>query len=127
MKIFALLGRILYSLIFIAASFGHFQQPAINFAKMQGVPYPEILVPLSGVMALLGGLSVFFGFKVRYGALLIILFLIPVTGMMHAFWHISDTAARELQQIMFLKNISMLGGAFLLLYYGAGPWSLDKA
>jgi putative oxidoreductase len=45
--------------------------------------------------------------------------------MMHDFWALSDPAAAKLQQVMFMKNITMLGGALLVLYHGAGPISLD--
>jgi putative oxidoreductase len=126
MKIFVLLGRILFSAIFIISSFKHFFPQTIQYAASQGVPYPSILVPLSGVIALLGGLSVLVGYKARLGAWLLVIFLIPVTLMMHKFWDVSNASAATLQQIMFLKNLSMLGGAFLIAYFGAGPLSIDR-
>ena len=77
------LGRILYSFIFIMASFGHFTQATIGYAQSHGVPMAEVAVPASGIIALLGGLSIATGIGARIGAMLIILFLIPVTLMMH--------------------------------------------
>jgi putative oxidoreductase len=85
----------------------------------------SLLVPASGVLALLGGLSVLIGWKARFGALLLMLFLIPVTLMMHRFWGLDDPQAAMLQRIMFMKNVSMLGGALILAYFGAGPISID--
>lgn len=126
MKIFVLLGRFFYSIIFIVASIGHFSEPTMALAAAHGVPRPEILVPLSGVFILLGGLSVLLGYKTRFGATLIALFLIPATFMIHNFWTVTDPMAQAIQQIMFFKNLAMLGGAFLLIYYGAGPCSIDN-
>ena len=65
------------------------------------------------------------GYQARIGAWLIILFLVPVTLMIHAFWDGQTPEAIALQEIMFLKNISILGGAFLIAYFGSGPLSLD--
>ena len=127
MKFIVLLGRILFSAIFVIASFNHFTQPTIAYAASQGVPYADYMVPLAGILALVGGLSILLGFKARFGAWLIVIFLVPVTFMMHDFWAVSDPMMAALQQIMFFKNISMLGGALVLTYFGAGPLSLDNA
>ena len=126
MKALVALGRIFFSLIFIVSGPGHFSQNAIGYAASQGVPMPMIAVPFSGLLALLGGLSIALGFRAKIGAWLIVLFLVPVTLMMHNFWAISDLQAHQLQQIMFMKNLSMLGGALLIAYFGAGPLSLDE-
>ncbi len=120
MKTITILGRILFSAIFIAAGPGHFQAQTIASAAAQGVPMAGIAVPLSGILAVLGGLSIALGFKVRWGAWLIVLFLVPVTAVMHRFWGLSDPQAAMLQQIMFMKNLSMLGGALVLTQTG-GP------
>ena len=125
MKFILFLGRACFSAIFIVASLGHFVDETIHYAASHGVPNPEILVPLSGVMALLGGLSIFFGYKARFGAWLIVLFLIPVTYKMHNFWDAQDPMIAVIEQIMFFKNISMLGGAIILTYFGSGPMSID--
>jgi uncharacterized membrane protein YphA (DoxX/SURF4 family) len=45
---------------------------------------------------------------------------------MHAFWKESDPVQVQVQTTMFLKNISMLGAAFLISYFGSGPLSLDS-
>jgi putative oxidoreductase len=120
-----LIGRILFSIIFIFAGFKHFSHDMIQNAANQNVPLPSLLVPLSGIMSLLGGLSILLGYKARYGAWLLILFLIPVTVMMHPFWKMTDPHAAMIQQIMFFKNLAILGGAFLIAYFGSGPLSID--
>ena len=74
---------------------------------------------LAAIFAGLGGLFVLLGIKVRLGAILLILFLIPVTVIMHAFW-MYDGSMREMQMMTFLKNISMIGGLFILASCDAG-------
>jgi putative oxidoreductase len=118
-------GRVLFAAIFVLASFGHFSAKTIGYAAAAGVPLASVAVPVSGIIALVGGLSVALGYRTRLGAWLLVLFLVPVTLMMHAFWAVKDPMMAQMQQIMFMKNVSMLGGALLLAYFGAGPISLD--
>src|SRR5881396_2628191 len=120
-----LLGRILYSLIFAMTPLGHFSSQYIAYAAQQGVPLASLLVPLSGVIAFAGALSVAFGYHARAGAWLLVLFLVPVTLMMHNFWAVTDPTMHGMQLAMFMKNVSMLGGALLIAHFGAGPLSLD--
>ncbi|MBI3580866.1 MAG: DoxX family protein [Nitrospinae bacterium] len=120
------LGRLLFSIIFIHAAPHHFQSGTVGYAASKGVPFPDLLVPLTGLMILAGGVSILLGFRARIGALLIILFLVPTTLVMHAFWSVADPQAAMIQQIMFLKNLSMLGGALIIFHFGAGPYSMDE-
>ena len=126
MKYLVLLGRVLYSAIFIMAAPSHFTAGTIAFAADKGVPMASIAVPLSGVIAFLGGLSILLGYKARYGAWLIVLFLAPVTPMIHRFWGLTDPMAAMAQHAHFMKNLSMLGAAFLIAYFGSGPLSVDS-
>jgi len=121
----ALLGRLFYALIFLMAGPNHFAHQSIAYAASQGVPLASIAVPLSGVIALAGGLSILLGYRARIGAWLIVLFLIAVTPM-HNFWAVSDPMMHQMQMVMFMKNVAMLGGALLISQFGAGPWSLDN-
>lgn len=125
MKVIVPIGRVLYSLIFVNSGFSHFSTMVVDYASAQGVPMATVLVPVSGIMAIAGGLSIFLGYKAKWGAWLIVVFLIPVTFMMHAFWKINDLAEQQVQMTMFMKNLSMLGAAFLIAWFGAGPVSLD--
>jgi putative oxidoreductase len=70
-------------------------------------------------------LSILLGYRARLGAWLIVLFLIPVTFMMHKFWTVQDPMMAQIQMVMFMKNVSMLGGALLISHFAAGPLSLD--
>jgi putative oxidoreductase len=126
MRYVALAGRVLYSLIFIMASLGHFSKQEIGYAAQQGVPMAGLLVPASGLVSLAGGLSILLGYRIKIGAWLLVLFLVPVTIMMHNFWAVKDPMMAQMQMAMFLKNVSMLGAALLISHFGAGPLSLDS-
>lgn len=126
MKAIVLLGRILFSLIFLVSSAGHFSAQTIQYAAAQGLPWANLLVPASGVLAAIGALSIVLGYKAQVGAWLIIVFLLPVTLIMHQFWAAGDPAMQQMQLAMFMKNISMLGAALLISYFGSGPLSIDK-
>ena len=121
-----LLGRCLFALIFLMSGPNHFSSQTIAYAASQGVPLAAIAAPLSGLLALAGGVSILLGYRANLGAWLIVLFLVPVTLMMHKFWMVQDPMMAQMQMIMFMKNLSMLGGALLIAQFGAGPWSLDE-
>src|SRR6266567_7175225 len=121
-----LLGRVFFALIFLMAGPNHFSSQTIAYAASQGVPVASIAVPLSGGIAILGGLSILLGFRARVGAWLIALFLVAVTPLMHKFWTVTDPMMYQMQMIMFMKNLAMLGGALLISQFGAGPWSVDR-
>jgi uncharacterized membrane protein YphA (DoxX/SURF4 family) len=77
------------------------------------VPLAAVLVPLSGVIGVAGGLSLATGYQSQWGAALIALFLIMVSVMMNRFWGLSDPEAAKMQFIMVMKNISMIGAALI--------------
>ena len=119
------IGRVLFALIFIASIVGHFSSAEISEASAHGVPLATILVPLAGLLALVGGVSVLLGYRARFGALLLLVFLVPVTLIMHKFWGLPDPQMAMLQKINFMKNTSLIGACLLLMYHGSGPYSLD--
>lgn len=126
MKYVSLLGRILFSLIFLMSSFGHFSASSVGFAVAKGVPAASFLVPFSGVMELVGAISIMLGYKAKWGAWLLVLFLVPVTFMMHNFWTITDPMMRQMDMVMFLKDIGLMGAALFFAYNGTGALSLDN-
>ena len=123
-NVLPLTGRVLFALIFIAAAPRHFTNEGISHAAELGIPFAHLLVPISGILAIAGGLSVATGFHAKFGALALTLFLVPVTLGMHQFWNIHDPAQQHIQFAMFGKNISMLGAAICLACNGSGPLSL---
>jgi putative oxidoreductase len=125
MHITLLAARILMAAIFILAAPRHFTDEGVGHAAELGVPFASILVPLSGVLALVGGLGVLLGYQTRWSAFALVAFLVPVTLGMHAFWRISDPVQLHIQRAMFMKNLAMIGGALALAVAGAGKLSLD--
>lgn len=128
MKYILLIGRILFSLIFLTSGiFGHLinMQQTAGYAASNGLPMAQVLVPLSGIVAILGSVSIILGYKAKIGGWLIVLFLVPVTLAIHHFWTFTDPMQHMMQMTLFMKNISMLGGALIIAYFGAGPVSLD--
>lgn len=126
MKIVPLLGRILFALIFLMSGLNHITGEGADYAAAAGVPMAGFLVPFAGLLALVGALSILLGYKVKYGAWLIVIFLIPVTIALHNFWTVKDPMQQQMQMAMFMKNVAILGGALLLAYFGAGPYSIDN-
>ena len=119
------LGRFLFAAIFIASAPMHFSQKVIGMAASHGVPLAQIAVPASGLLALAGGLSILLGYRAKLGAWALVVFLLPTTLMLHQFWAVVDREAMTLQLTMFMKNLSLMGGALLITQFGAGPMSLD--
>jgi len=120
-----LLGRFFYVLVFLMAAPNHFSKQSIAYAAAQGVPLASVAVPLSGIIALAGGLSILLGYRATIGGWLIVLFLVPVTLMMHKFWTVHDPMMAQTQMVMFMKNVALLGAALLITQFGSGPLSLD--
>jgi putative oxidoreductase len=125
MRFLVLAGRMLFALIFVTAAPRHFSREGIEHAAQLGAPLAGLLVPISGVLALAGGLSIALGYKARWGAWSLVAFLLPVTFIMHGFWRLQDPVLAHTQQAMFAKNISMLGAALMIAYFGSGPLSID--
>ena len=126
MEILALIGRVLFSLLFIKTGVSHFTQRAgmVGYAKSSGLPMADIAVPFTGLMLLAGGISVLLGFHARIGAWLLVAFLIPTAFTMHKFWGLADPMAAGNQQAHFMKNIALAGAALLIAYFGSGPFSM---
>jgi putative oxidoreductase len=126
------LGRFLLVLIFLAAGFGTIFDFAKTETLMKDLGMPGSLTPylLVGAIAfeILGGLLVILGLWTRLGAALLIIFLLAVTPIFHAFWKIAPEKAMERQNEMinFMKNLSILGGLLILVARGGGLCSLDN-
>jgi len=119
------LGRAAFAAVFVLFAPANFSPQGIAWAAQQGVPFARLLVPLAGLISLAGGLSVILGYRAKIGAWLLILFLVPVTVMMHNFWAVKDSMMAQIQLGFFLANLSRIGGALLIAYFGAGPLSFD--
>src|SRR5207247_213091 len=78
------------------------------------------------ILQLGGALSILLGYKTRYGAAMLILFIIPASITFHDFWNLEGTE-RLTEQIMFMKDVGVLGGLLLLFAFGPGKIALDNS
>ncbi len=118
MSLLVLIGRILFCVLFLASAVGHLTQTAAmaGYAESKRVPQARLAVLVTGVMLVVGGLMVLFGIWADLGALILFAFLIPTAFLMHGFWR--DTGdARQMEQVQFLKDISLAGAALMLFAF----------
>jgi putative oxidoreductase len=118
------LARLLFASIFLFYGPRNFTDFNIQLGANAGMPMPNLVVPIGGIIAIVGAVSVVLGYKARIGAVLLILFLVPATLFVHRFWALEGAAQQE-QIANFLRNTSLIGGALFLCHFGAGPYSLD--
>ena len=123
--LFSLLGRILITAVFFVSVPAHFGPADLGYAVAAGVPLAKFVVPATGLLALIGSISVLLGYKAKLGAWLLVLFLVPVTLTMHQFWGAKSAMMAQLQMGMFIRNLAIVGGALMISQFGPGPWSLD--
>jgi putative oxidoreductase len=111
------IGRILFGGYFAFGGFNHFKMldTMSGYARSKGAPMPKLSVAFSGVLLIVGGLSVLFDILPGFGLVALVLFLLPVTFIMHAFWKVQDPAAKMHEMVNFMKNIALLGAVLILL------------
>ncbi len=116
MDIIALIGRILFALLFLGSAFGHLANAGAMapYAESKGLPAPKLGVQLSGAWLLAGGLFVLLGLWGDLGALMLFLFLLPAAFLFHNFWTVADPQAKQGEQAQFMKNIALAGAALLI-------------
>lgn len=120
-------GRILMALIFLVSGFGKITGFAgtAGYMASLGLPFAEALLAGALVFELAGAIMLILGWRVHWGALLLIVFMIPATLMFHNFWAV-DAAQYQNQLNHFLKNVAMVGGLLYVMAFGAGPLGLDS-
>lgn len=98
------------------------------FAFMEA--YPAVIIGLGALLEILGAIMILLGYKPRLGSTLLLFFLIPATFVMHHFWLVDKMADPDLYQIelmMFLKNVAIIGGLLIVLAFGTGMVKVKKA
>jgi len=122
-----LAGRVLISAIFLLSGIGKIGDWSGTAAYMagHGMPAAPFFLFLAIAIELAGGLSVLTGFKARWGALLLFVFLIPTTLIFHAFWAAEPEMFR-MQMTNFMKNLAIMGGLLQIIAHGSGALSLDR-
>lgn len=122
----SLIGRLLLAALFLPAGIskiGGFAGTA-GYIASKGLPLPEVGAAIAIVVEILGALALIAGFGTRLAALALALFTLVATFIFHNFWGVPADQA-FVQQLMFYKNIAVVGGLLVLAAHGAGAWSLD--
>jgi len=120
--IIPLIARILLSAIYLVSGINKILNPAgtQEYMAANGMFWTGLFLVGAIAIELAGGLSLLLGYKTRLGAIALIIFLIPATLIFHS------NLADPIQQIMFLKNLGLLGGLLLVMQSGPGRISLDR-
>ncbi len=123
MNILFLIGRLIFGGYFVMNAWSHFKnaESMTGYAQFKGVPSPRVAVFVGGGLLLLGGLGVIFGIAPEASLALLIIFLVPVSLKMHAFWKETDPQKKMMERIQFMKNTALIG-ACLMLYAISTPW-----
>lgn len=123
----SLLSRLMIATIFLMSAVGN-KIPKFNdvarYMASEGVPLPQAALAGAIVFLLVGSLSVIAGFKIRFGAALLLVFLVLATYFFHDFWNF-EGQEQQMQMIQFMKNLSLMGTMIFLMANGAGGMSVD--
>jgi putative oxidoreductase len=125
-KLAQVVGRVALVTIFIASGLGKLAgwRGTVAYAGSKGVS--ETLLAIATALELIGAVSVLVGFKARWGALALIIFLVPVTLVFHNFWAV-PAAQQQMEMVNFLKNLAICGGLLIVFGRGAGAFSIDSS
>lgn len=119
-KLSAPLGRIMLAAIFIISGLGKIANYSGTQGYMEAMGVSGTLLPLVILTELVGGLAIAFGWHTRIAAFILAGFTLLAALIFHS------NFADQMQQIMFLKNIAIIGGFLMLIHHGAGTCSIDS-
>lgn len=121
------IGRLILGGYFVYNGINHFKNREMmaGYAGSKNVPSPEAAVLGSGTLLLAGGLSVISGVKPRAGLVLLAVFLLGVTPVMHDFWSDEDPQQKANNRVHLLKNTALLGSVLMLM--GSYPWARKRS
>jgi uncharacterized membrane protein YphA (DoxX/SURF4 family) len=125
MSVIFLVGRILVGGYYIYNAFHHFLELSglAEYAMSKHVPAPKLAVAGSGLLLLIGGITLLLGIYPEIGVICLVLFLIPISLIMHNFWA-EQGGQRLSDMINFTKNMALLGSALMFLMISK-PWPLS--
>ena len=121
-----LTGRLLLALLFLPAGLmkiGGFAG-TVGYIASKGLPMPALGAVIAIAVEVLGGLALLAGFGTRVAALVLAVFTVAASVIFHAYWAV-PAEAQMVQQLMFFKNLAVVGGLLVLAAHGAGGWSVD--
>ena len=122
----ALLGRLAMCWIFLSSGFGKLTDVAgfSGVLAKRGVPVPSFMGWLGAIVEFGGGVLIILGIKIRYVAILMILFVIVATLIAHRYWEYTGPAL-NVNYLFLTKNVGVLGGLLYVFVFGAGRYSVD--
>ena len=122
-----LAGRILLAAIFVWSGLGKIGgfAGAVGYIQSAGLPAAQLLAVLVIIVELGGGLLLVLGWKARWAAAALFVFVFLASIFFHAFWAAAPDQI-YMQQIQFMKNLAIMGGMLYVVVYGPGPLSLEK-
>jgi putative oxidoreductase len=122
----SLVGRLLLAALFLPAGIGKISGFAgtAGYIASKGLPLPEVGAAIAILVEIGGGLALIAGFGTRAAALVLALFTLAASFIFHNYWGVPAEQA-FVQQLMFFKNIAVVGGLLVLAAHGAGAWSVD--
>ena len=122
----ALASRLLLAVLFLPAGIGKITGFAgtVGYINSVGLPMPEVAAALGAAVETLGALALILGLGTRYAALALAFFVAVASYFFHAYWNL-PADQQMMQQLMFFKNVGVIGGLLALAAFGAGDWSLD--
>lgn len=120
-----LVSRVLFAVVIGYLALGNLLDlgSAIGYAQSKGAPFASFSVPLGSLGLIVGALAVLAGVYPSLGAIAVIVFLVPITVIMHDFWTM-EGQDRQNEQIHFLKNIGLIGSALVFLSLSTVSWPL---
>ena len=123
----SLTGRILLALIFLLSGFGKLAgfDGTVGYIASQGLPAPQLLAIAAIIVEIGGGLMLVLGWRARWGAVALLVFTALAALLFHNFWSVPAEQA-QIQMIMFMKNIAIMGGLLFVVLHGSGKLSLGK-
>ena len=121
-----LVGRTLLGLIFVLSGFAKIAgfDGTAGYIASKGLPFPQLVAALTIVVELGGGLALMAGLYTRQAVVALAAFSLLTAIVFHNFWA-APQGEQMMQQINFMKNVSILGGMMLLMAFGAGRYSVD--
>jgi uncharacterized membrane protein YphA (DoxX/SURF4 family) len=121
-----LIGRIIVGCYFLMSGFNHFAQfnMLVGYSKSKGTPAPALAVGGSGVVLLLGGASLLFGYHPTAGTVLLVIALLGFSFGIHNFWTVQDPQAKMQDMTHFLKNMGLIGLLLMTLLIPR-PWPMS--
>ena len=115
-------GRVLLSLIFVLSGAGKLADHAgtVGYITSVHAPMPQLAYWIAVIVEVGFGIALLVGFKAKFAAFGLAGFTLAAAILFH------NNFADQIQMIMFLKNLTIIGGLLLIVAYGAGGFSVDN-